>query len=147
MPKQLVEFVYLVEDEKPTSYGREVDKTVRISVPRDDMNIHQYFNLFESFLRAVGFSDRLIMDGATQLAFNEWRDEKMMREIAENNELVMSEDLPTLVNDFVDQFGHEIQPLREQVAKLQEENDTLSAQLEVLKDLQSAKPFVVEEPE
>lgn len=148
MPKHLVEFVYHVEDDLPTSYGGGVDnQTVRISAPRDDMNVHQYFTLFQSFLRAVGFSDRVIMDGAAELAFNEFRDEKMMREVAENNDLVLSEDLPTLVNDFVDQFGDEIQPLREQVAKLQEENDSLNAQLEVLQDLQNAEPFVTRQPE
>lgn len=148
MTKQLVEFVYHVEDELPSSYRSMVnDQTVRISSPRDDMNIHQYFNLFQSFLRAVGFDDRVIMSGATELAFNEFRDEKMMREVAENNDLILSEDLPTLVNDFADQFGHEIQPLREQIAKLQEENDTLNAQLEVLQDLQNAEKFVVEQPE
>jgi hypothetical protein len=143
MPKYLVEFVYHVEDELPSSYRSMVnDQTVRVSSPRDDMNVHQYFNLFQSFLRAVGFSDRVIMDGAAELAFNEFRDEKMMREVAENNDLVLSEDLPTLVNDFVDQFGDSIQPLREQVAVLQAENDELRASLEVLQDMKNAEPFL-----
>jgi len=48
----------------------------------DDCNVHGWFNVFQSVLRAQGFSDKVIMTGATQLAFNEQRDLKMMEEVA-----------------------------------------------------------------
>lgn len=48
----------------------------------DECNVHGWFNVFHSVLRSQGFSDRAIMTGATQLAFNEQRDLKMMEEVA-----------------------------------------------------------------
>jgi len=69
------------------------NQTVEIQSPVTDLNIHQYFNLFNSFLRAVGFADETIMDGAAQCAFNEMRRVEDMRKVAENNDIVLDEDL------------------------------------------------------
>ena len=49
-----------------------VDKqTITIEAPAQDLNSHQYFELFKSFLRAVGFDEYGIMDGACRVAFND----------------------------------------------------------------------------
>jgi hypothetical protein len=39
----------------------------------DDCSIHAWFKVFESVLGAAGMTEKLIMRGACQLAFNECR--------------------------------------------------------------------------
>lgn len=46
-----------------------------------DLNIHDWFSIFEKVLRYEGFSDSIILKGGVQLAFNEWRDPKRMQEV------------------------------------------------------------------
>ncbi len=53
-------------------------ENIKMEVPAEDLNIHQYFYLFNRFLRAVGFCDYNIMQGGVQLAFNDMRDQKEM---------------------------------------------------------------------
>lgn len=68
------------------------DQTITMEVPYIDMNIHQYFNLFNSFVRSLGFDEILIMKGACGLAFNDMRDQEDMKKIAEEFELKLAED-------------------------------------------------------
>jgi len=75
------------------------DENIVISTPCLEMNYHQYFGLFKKFLMSVGFSEKNIMQGACNLAFNEMNDEKTMREVAEEYELIMSEQLPDIIAD------------------------------------------------
>ena len=46
------------------------EHSITIEAPAQDLNIHQYFSLFKSFLRAIDFSEYSIMDGACGVAFN-----------------------------------------------------------------------------
>lgn len=46
-----------------------------------DLNIHDWFSIFEKVLRYEGFTETIIMKGGVQLAFNEWRDSKKMQEV------------------------------------------------------------------
>jgi hypothetical protein len=39
----------------------------------DDCSVHAWFKVFESVLGAAGMTEKLIMRGACQLAFNEYR--------------------------------------------------------------------------
>ena len=83
-----------------STYKDLVDnQSVEIQSPVTDLNIHQYFNLFNSFLRAVGFADETIMNGAAQCAFNEMRRVEDMRKVAENNDLVLDEDMVDRLQD------------------------------------------------
>lgn len=75
------------------------DESIVISTPCLEMSYHQYFALFKKFLMAVGFDEKNIMQGACNLAFNEMNNEKTMREVAEEYDLVMNEDLPALMED------------------------------------------------
>ncbi len=75
------------------------DESIVIQTPNIEMNYHQYFGLFRKFLMSVGFSEKNIMQGACNLAFNEMNDEKTMREVAEEYELIMSEQLPDIIED------------------------------------------------
>lgn len=75
------------------------DESIVISTPCLEMSYHQYFALFKKFLMAVGFDEKNIMQGACNLAFNEMNNEKTMREVAEEYELIMSEQLPEIIAD------------------------------------------------
>jgi len=56
-----------------------------------DVSVHAWFGIFEKVLAYQGFSEKNICAGGCQLAFNEYRTPKMMREIAKEYELKMIE--------------------------------------------------------
>jgi hypothetical protein len=76
-------------DANPSKYFPElVDKhTITIEAPAQDLNVHQHFELFKAFLRAMDFNEYSIMDGACRLAFNDSNDEKQMNKLMEEYEL------------------------------------------------------------
>ena len=85
-----VKFQY-VNDTEP-SYSKHfpeiVDQmTVTIEAPAQDLNVWQYYELFKSFLRSVGFQDYSIMEGACRLAFNDGNREDDMKKMMEEYEL------------------------------------------------------------
>ena len=89
----------------PPYYGNSTfpelldDESIVISTPNLEMSYHQYFGLFKKFLMSVGFDEKNIMQGACNLAFNEMNNEEVMREVAEEYELIMSEQLPDIIAD------------------------------------------------
>jgi len=76
-------------DANPSKYFPEiVDKqTITIEAPACDLNTHQYFELFKGFLRAVGFDDYGIMDGACRVAFNDCNREDDMKKLMEEYDI------------------------------------------------------------
>ena len=65
--------------------ARDMDQVVAIG--------HQpHATAHQQVLHLAGFSDRMIMNGATQLAFNEMRDIKDMRATAKIYDLKLLED-------------------------------------------------------
>jgi hypothetical protein len=76
-------------DANPSKYFPElVDKhTITIEAPAQDLNVHQHFELFKAFLRAMDFNEYSIMDGACRLAFNDSNDETQMKKLMEEYEL------------------------------------------------------------
>ena len=75
------------------------DEKITIETPSIDMSYHQYVGLFKKFLMAVGFDQKNLIQAGCSLAFSEMNDEKLMREVAEEYELIMSEDLPKILED------------------------------------------------
>ena len=53
----------------------------------EDLNIHQYYELFKNFLGAAGFCEYSIMDGACRLAFNDCNDEAQMKKLMNEYDL------------------------------------------------------------
>ena len=53
----------------------------------DDCSVHAWFKVFESVLAAAGMTEKLIMRGACQLAFNELRDIEMMKALSKEYDL------------------------------------------------------------
>lgn len=75
------------------------DQTITMEVPSTEMNVHQYFNLFNSFLRALGFDEMNIMQGAAGLAFSDMRREEDMRKIADEYDLLLQEQHDEVVSE------------------------------------------------
>jgi len=75
------------------------DEKITIETPCLEMSYHQYAGLFKKFLMAVGFDEKNVMQAGCSLAFNEGYNEKLMREVAEEYDLIMSEDLPQILED------------------------------------------------
>jgi hypothetical protein len=85
-----VKFIYTCKETQPyrgvdSSFPELLpDETVTIEIPCYDLNIHQYFHAFKKFLGAVGFCEKVILDGAFHVAFNDSNTkevvDKLMRE-------------------------------------------------------------------
>jgi hypothetical protein len=64
-----------------------------ITAPAADLNIKQYFKLFEKFMLCVGMSPENIRSGAMSLVFNDSVREEDQRKVCKEYELTMDEDL------------------------------------------------------
>ena len=112
-----VKFQY-VNDTEPSfnkHFPEIVDQmTVNIEAPAHDLNVWQYYELFKSFLRSVGFSDYNIAEGACRLAFNDHNREDDMQKIMkehdlQDKQLYTDEDyyaLQARVDELKDQLDH-----------------------------------------
>ena len=79
------------------------DEKITIETTCLEMSYHQYAGLFKKFLMAVGFNEKNVMQAGCSLAFNEGYNQKLMSEVAEEYDLIMSEDFPQIVEDRVEQ--------------------------------------------
>lgn len=70
------------------------EENLVITAPVADLNIKQYFKLYEKFLLAVGMSPSLIREGAMSLVFNDWTSESEQRKVCEMFDVTLDEDLP-----------------------------------------------------
>jgi hypothetical protein len=91
-----IRFSYISDSQDPPSkyFPESVDrKTITIEAPgAEDLNIHQYYELFKSFLAAAGFCEYSIMDGACQVAFNDSNSQEQMKKVADEYDLILAED-------------------------------------------------------
>ena len=96
-----------------------VDKqTITIEAPAQDLNTHQYFELFKGFLRAVGFDEYGIMDGACRVAFNDCNREDDMKKLANEYELFLAEEFAAKVKEIENQQDDEIATLKAEIREL-----------------------------
>jgi hypothetical protein len=96
-----------------------VDKqTITIEAPAQDLNTHQYFELFKGFLRAVGFDEYGIMDGACRVAFNDCNREDDMKKLADEYELFLAEEFAAKVKEIQNQQDDEIETLKAEINEL-----------------------------
>jgi hypothetical protein len=104
-------------DVTPSKYFPElVDRqTITIEAPAEDLNVHQYFELFKGFLRAVGFDEYIIMDGGCRLAFNDSNNEAQMKKLMEEYEL---QDKQPYTYDDVLVLEEEVRELKEKLARV-----------------------------
>jgi hypothetical protein len=76
-------------DPSPSQYFPEIvdQQTIVIEAPAQDLNVHQYFSLFKSFLRAIDFNEYSIIDGACRISFNDCNDEAQMKKLMNEYDL------------------------------------------------------------
>jgi hypothetical protein len=85
-----VQFSYVNDSEStPSSYFPDIvdQQTITIEAPAQDLNVHQYYELFKGFLRAVGFAEYSIMEGACRLAFSDSNEKMHLDKLMEEYEL------------------------------------------------------------
>jgi hypothetical protein len=104
-------------DANPSKYFPElVDRqTITIEAPACDLNVHQYFELFKGFLRAIGFDEYNIMDAGCRLAFNDSNDEAQMNKLMEEYEL---QDKQPYTYEEILLLKEEIRQLKEKLARV-----------------------------
>ena len=104
----------------PSKYFPEIlDKqTITIEAPAQDLNTHQYFELFKGFLRAVGFDDYSIMDGACRVAFNDSNSEAQMKKVADEYDLFLAEDYHKKLIEYDADQDEEIKKLEAEIKEL-----------------------------
>jgi len=113
-----VKLCYINDTEPtPSKYFPElVDRqTITIEAPASDLNVHQYFELFKGFLRAVGFTDYNIMDAGCRLAFNDSNDEAQMKKLMEEYDI--QDKQPYTYEDIL-LLKEEIRQLKEKLARV-----------------------------
>lgn len=74
-----------------TSLDEPGEMTTTWEAEMDDCSVHAWFKVFESVLGAAGMTEKLIMRGACQLAFNEWRDLEDMKKLSSDYDLDFSD--------------------------------------------------------
>lgn len=89
-------FMSKIRIELTERFGNKLDDPSETEIVLEsdmlDCSIHAWFTLFEKILSYSGFSEYVIMAGATQMAFSEHRREEDMKKIAQEYDLIMKED-------------------------------------------------------
>jgi len=62
-----------------------------IKADMTDKTVHDWFALFERVLQVCGYNEGLVMRGACELAFNEWRKSEDMVQVAKEYDLTLNE--------------------------------------------------------
>jgi hypothetical protein len=122
--KATVKFSYTSDSQDPPSkyFPESVDrKTITIEAPgAEDLNIHQYYELFKNFLGAAGFCEYSIMDGACQVAFNDSNSEAQMKKVADEYDLFLAEDYHKKLVEYDAQQDRDIAGLEAEIKELKE---------------------------
>ena len=116
-----VKFSYTTDSQdSPSKYFPEsVDrKTITIEAPAEDLNIHQYYELFKNFLAASGFCEYSIMDGACRVAFNDSNSEAQMKKVADEYDLFLAEDYHKKLIEYDADQDEEIKKLEAEIKEL-----------------------------
>lgn len=97
------------------------EHSITIEAPAQDLNIHQYFSLFKSFLRAIDFSEYSIMDGACGVAFSDSNKEEDMRKLMEEYDLQDKQHYRYSDSDFcaMEAMEAEIRNLKAKLSRLE----------------------------
>ena len=119
----IVKFSYTSDSQDPPSkyFPEGVDrKTITVEAPAEDLNIHQYYELFKSFLAASGFCEYSIMDGACRVAFNDSNSEAQMKKVADEYDLFLAEDYHKKLIEYDADQDEEIKKLEAEIKELKE---------------------------
>jgi hypothetical protein len=121
--KATVKFSYTSDNQDPPSkwFPESVDcKTITVEAPAEDLNIHQYYELFKNFLGAAGFCEYSIMDGACRVAFNDSNSQDQMKKVADEYDLIPAEDYHKKLVEYDAQQDRDIAGLEAEIKELKE---------------------------
>jgi hypothetical protein len=121
--KATVKFSYTSDNQDPPSkwFPESVDcKTITVEAPAEDLNIHQYYELFKNFLGAAGFCEYSIMDGACRVAFNDSNSQEQMKKVADEYDLFLAEDYYKKLVEYDAQQDRDIAGLEAEIKELKE---------------------------
>jgi hypothetical protein len=117
-----VKFSYISDSQDPPSkyFPESVDrKTITIEAPgAEDLNIHQYYELFKSFLAAAGFCEYSIMDGACQVAFNDSNSQEQMKKVADEYDIFLYEEYHEKIGQLEKEHEEDITTLKAEICEL-----------------------------
>jgi hypothetical protein len=82
-----LEIKLLDEGYKQSSIDEPSEMVTTWEAEMEDCSVHAWFHVFESVLGAAGISEKTIMRGACQLAFNECRDFEVMKALSKEYDL------------------------------------------------------------
>jgi hypothetical protein len=103
-----VQFSYVNDSEStPSTYFPDIvdQQTITVEAPAQDLTVRQYYELFKGFLRAIGFSEYSIADGALRIAFNDCNDanqtQRLMKEYnLQDKQIYTVEDYESLMEKY-----------------------------------------------
>jgi hypothetical protein len=116
-----VKFSYTSDSQETSSkwFPESVDrKTITIEAPAEDLNVHQYYELFKSFLSAAGFCEYGIMDGACRVAFNDSNSQEQMKKVANEYDIFLAEEFAEKVKELENDQDDETAKLRAEICEL-----------------------------
>jgi len=120
-----IRFSYTSDSQDPPSkyFPESVDrKTIIVEAPgAEELNIHQYYELFKNFLGAAGFCEYSIMDGACRIAFNDCNDEAQMKKLMNEYDL---QDKQAYDDDDARAMEDEIRDLKAKLSRYEQPNNS-----------------------
>jgi hypothetical protein len=122
-----IKFSYINDSEStPSSYFPDIvdQQTITIEAPAQDLNVHQYYELFKSFLRSIGFAEYSIMEGGCRIAFNDENDPKQMNKLMEEYEL---QDKQTYSDKDYDELYQKYEKLQAKLSHFEKSDEDLDS--------------------
>ena len=106
-------------DSSSSKYFPEIvnQQKIVIEAPAQDLNVHQYFSLFKSFLRAIDFNEYSIIDGAARLAFNDCNDQAQMQKLMNEYDL---QDKQAYTDDECRALENEVRDLKAKLSRYEQ---------------------------
>jgi hypothetical protein len=118
-----VKFSYISDSQETSSkyFPESINcKTITVEAPAEDLNIHQYYELFKNFLGAAGFCEYSIMDGACRVAFNDSNSEAQMKKVADEYDIFLHEEYHEKIGKLENQQDEYVSKLEIEIRELKE---------------------------
>lgn len=95
-----IEFRYHL-DHPPYKFSEDAvnKQDIHIRTDNTDLNVFQYFNLFQSFLRAISFDNFNILRGAASIVFSEFTSDKDLEKLSREFDFTVDGTEPTYLSE------------------------------------------------
>ena len=103
-------------------YDAEIlpEQHITFEAPAEDLNATQLFQLFSKFMFSLGYTEKSIASGACYLAFNDMRSFEDMKKVADEYDLILSEDYHKKLVEYDAQQDRDIAGLEAEIKELKE---------------------------